>query len=528
MLTFFAILPLVIFFSAILFFRQSVLNSALLSIFTLFFIGLSLWQINPWRIFSAGGKGVLIAIEIALIIFGAILILEMLKKRGLIDFLKNFFEKVSFDRRIHVILIGWCLIYFLEGIAGFGTPAIIAVPIFLALGFKPIPAVVISLLGDSVPVIFGAVGLPVIYGIGSILSGLNSFGAPTIQELGIYIAGLNLIGNLLMPVLILYIFCKLEKHPFSQFKEFIPFALSIGAVTGSVSFLTAKFIGPELPSIMGGIAGVIAVLIMAKWKILLPKIEEEERLTKPDFLPNKIANTLRALTPYLFVFILLLLSRLPTLPFREFLMSNGVFELKTLFDFEINYLFQPLYAVGILMIISGLLSYPFLKFNIKEGLEILKSAGKKVFHPFLALSAVLIFVQIYLYSGENLSGLPSMLALFAKSASDFFGGFWPFIAPAIGALGAATSGSATVSNLIFSDIQYQIALSGGFVPILILALQGLGASAGNMIALHNIITALAVTNLSGKENQILQKILPILIFYLAILGLFGLSLSLLF
>jgi len=525
MLIILASLPLILFFGLILIGRKTVLFSALFSIISIVIIGIAIWQIEILRIVSASLKGTFIAFEIILIIFGALLILEILKKKDLFLFLKNIFEVISKDERVHVILLGWSLIYFLEGIAGFGTPAMIVIPIFIALGFSPISAVILSLVGNSVPVIFGAVGLPVIYGIGSIISGLNT-DPFIIEHLSLLISGLNIIGSTIVPVILIYLFSKIEKKPRSHFIEFIPFALMAGLITSVSAFATNYLIGPELPSVVGGAISILLVSILAKNKILIPKTEEEEKLAPVTLPIHKIKNTLKALTPYFLVFSLLILSRLPFLPIKDFLLNLYPLNISALFGFQINYSFFPFYSVGVIMIFSALISFLLIGISKKVAKESLTEALNKVQKPFLSLVAILIFVQIYAYSGDNLSGLKSMLVILAEGASSVFGLMWPIVAPFIGALGSFTSGSATVSNLIFSGFQYQTAMTLAFDPILILALQGIGAAAGNMISLHNVIAALVVANLVGKEGEIIKKILPSLLLYLFLMGIIGFILSL--
>ena len=520
-----AAIPLILFFTLITFAKRNLLTSILTSLFVLIVLGYTFWQINILRIFASTIKGVAISLEIILIVFGALLILEILKKRDMMTFLKNLFEDISRDDRVHVMLVGWGLIYFLEGVSGFGTPAMVAVPIFIALGFNPFLAVVISLIGDSVPVIFGAVGLPVTYGIITSLSGIG-INPLIFNHLPAFIAGLNIIGSILIPILILFSFIRLSKRPLSHFIEFIPFAAFSGVITGIFAFIAVLVGGAELASIIGGLVAMLTIGVLAKYKILIPRTEETEQLPVVKHLPNKYVNTLKASTPYLILVSLLIVTRSPFLPIKEIVINLSRLQVTKLFGYTIDYSFSPFYSAGIIMLFSAIFSIFLFKLGNKVLLEVTHEAFKKTIRPFLALTAVLIFVQILIYSGENDAGYLSMLIILANEISSLFGPVWPVLAPFVGAIGSFTSGSATVSNLIFSAFQYQTAIASGFSPVLVLSLQGIGAAAGNMIAIHNIIAAVTVAGLVGKESDVIRKNLPILIFYLLFMGMIGYFISL--
>jgi len=519
-----SLIPLVLFFAIIFFVRKGVLLAALISLIATVLISFLVWQVDIARVAVAGAQGLFIAAEIILIIFGALLMLGALEKKNSLPFLKSLFDSVSSDKRVHVILIGWGLIYFLEGVAGFGTPAVIAIPLFLALGFAPLTAVVLSLIGDSVPVIFGAIGLPVTYGLLAPLAGFGvdaTFG----EGLLMVIAALNFIGSAIIPVALLFVFSRIEKKPFSHFMEFVPFALMAGFVTSLAAFATAYFIGPELPSVVGGIVAIACISLMAKYHILTPRTEAVEMIPPVEHLKNRRANTIRSLSPYAILLVLLIVSRLPFLPFREWLTSTFAVQTPSLLGFTLNYSFYPLYSAGTFMLVAALAAFLILKLTAKEIAEVIVEGAKKIMLPFTTLVLILAFVQVFIASGDNASGLPSMLFVLARAAGETFGPVWPLVAPAIGALGSFAAGSATVSNIIFSGFHYQTALGVGFNPILILSLQGVGAAAGNMIALHNVIAALTIAGLVGKERNVIRQNLPVLLIYLLIIGLVGLVLA---
>ena len=123
------------------------------------------WGVTEKRILASTLQGLIITFNILWIIFGAILLLNTLKYSGAIRTIRQGFSNISSDRRIQVILIGWLFGCFIEGASGFGTPAAVAAPLMVAVGFPPLSAVVFGMMIQSTPVSFGAVGTPLIVGV---------------------------------------------------------------------------------------------------------------------------------------------------------------------------------------------------------------------------------------------------------------------------------------------------------------------------------------------------------------------------
>jgi lactate permease len=521
MLPLLALLPFVVFFSLILIGNKSVLTSISASLLTLLATSTLVWQMEWLRIFSSAGKGTFIALEILLVVFGALLILESLKEKKLLLHIKRLFESISMDKRVHVLLVAWAFVFFLEGVTGFGAPIIIVVPILIALGFSPLTSAVLAVAGDSLPVIFGAVGLPITYGISVPLQSM-SLGYDYFQNLTVLIASLNIVGSVIIPLVLLYMYTRLENESRLHFFELIPFALVAGLSASIPSLIVAIIMGPELASVVGGACSIATVSFLAKRGYLLPRVENDEKLESIPKTPREHHKILKAVFPYALITFLLLLTRLP---FKETLSHFFVIRIDSMFGYAIDYSFNPFYAAGSILILVAIVSMMVVRVNGPELARIVTSATTKILIPLVTLIAMLWFVQIFMYSGENSSDLESMPRTIALGASHVLGPVWPLFAPFIGALGSFAGGSATVSNLIFSLVQYETALFSGYSTSLILALQGIGAAAGNMISLHNVIAALAVTGIIGRESYVIRKNIGPLVVYLLIMGLLGLGLS---
>jgi len=295
-----------------------------------------------------------------------------------------------------------------------------------------------------------------------------------------------------------------------------------GLAASIPSLIVASTLGPELASIIGGMCAITIISWSAKKSFLFSKTEADESLPPIARTPQYIRNTFKAIFPYIGIVVILLLTRLP---FKEILSDLYVVRVSSLFGYAIDYSFNPLYSAGSILIFVSIVSMFVLRVTKTEFVRITYAVACKIYTPLLALILALSFVQIFMYSGDNINNLVSMPRIIAQGISQILGPVWPLFAPFIGALGAFASGSATVSNLIFSLVQYETAIFSGYSTVLILSLQGIGAAAGNMIALHNVIAAVTVAGIVGKESYIIRKNLIPLIIYLTVMGLLALVFS---
>ncbi len=524
-----AISPIVVLVALVLFSRLSFLVSAVLSLAALIIAAFFVWEVSLIILFASATKGLFVALEIIAIIFGALLIFEIFKHLGGEKAARQFFDKISSDYHIRVTLIAWALVVFLEGISGFGTPAIIAVPLLMSVGVPPIPSAIISLIGGSLPVTFGAVGLPVTYGLAAVIG----------EYLAIEAASLITILNLIMaPIVvatILYVVSK-EKNKLQDIKHNLFFIIFAASAVSIPSLIAFQLFGPAITSIIGGLSGIIFISLYAIWR-------KRRQVNTITILP---AKNLISFAPYVAVAVLLIIIKIPFL--ESFL--RGIFSINvfSIFGTAISYVFHPLASPAIVfMIVAIIFSVGF--WGRKKGhhiQEIITSSTRRIMGPSFAIISILIFAQIMLNSGINNAGLPNM----AESAANIFYGANQvstiLAAPAIGALGAFITGSSTVSNLLFAPIQQSLAVSSGVEDKIIIALQGMGSAAGNVIGINNILIALTVAGVGLKEggrelkqnkkqtNQdiieaeksVIKANMPFLLMYVLLIGMLGVVLAL--
>jgi len=508
-------------------------------------IGLLAWDMTFNRILASTLQGLVITIGLLWIIFGALLLLNTLKHSGGITAIRAGFTTISPDRRIQAIIIAWLFGCFIEGASGFGTPAAIAAPLLVAVGFPAMAAVLMGMLVQSTPVSFGAVGTPIIVGINS---GLDSatIGAELVargsswdiylQQITTNTALVHALVGTIMPmimVLMLVRFFGREKSWKAGF-EVLPFALFAGLAFTIPYALTGVLLGPEFPSLLGGLVGLAIVTVAARAGFLVPK-------TTWDFAPRqewpaewigtiemkledlaaKPMGTFRAWLPYLLVGLVLVISR--TVPEVTAAFKSVAFSMTGLLgEAGINAGIEPLYLPGGILVMVVIATFFLHRMRLVE----LGRAVKESSSVLLSAGFVLLFtvpmVRILINSGVNAADLPSMPIAMARFAADSVGNIYPLVAPAIGALGAFLAGSNTVSNMMFAQFQYGVAANLGLSTALIVAVQAVGAAAGNMVAIHNVVAASATVGLLGREGLTLRKTIWPTLYYVLATGLVAL------
>jgi lactate permease len=467
---------------------------------------LFIWEM-PFRWIAASFiRGSFITVEIMLIIFGAVLLVTFLANKGMLAPIQSMISSVSPDARVQAIIVAWIFGSLIEGIAGFGVPAAIVAPILVSLGFSPMIAIVISLVANSTAVSFGAAGTPVTLGIGAL-----GFSPSVVQEVAANAALLHLIASFMIPLMVVYLVVTFSKESGKgSFYEAVPFAILSWLAFSVPYFLTAKFIGPELPSIIGSLTALLVVGLAARYKFLTPK-------NVLDFQPKKTGkkaskkNILFSVMPYMMIVVLLLLTR--TVPFIRRSLGEVALSAGNILGVQISYDFLPLYTPSFYFLLVCAISALIFGMTRKEVSHAALETFHKVKKPFIALIFTLAIVQLMIASGNNGSGLPSMPLTLALGAVDIAGGSFTLVSPFVGILGSFIAGSNTVSNLLFGSFQASSAQALSLPVAWILALQVVGGAVGNMIAIHNILAAQAIFGMHGQEGRIIRKtILPCLIY----------------
>ncbi len=503
----------------------------------------SVWKMDFTRLAAATLEGALGALNILIIVFGAVLLLNTLINSGAMEVISRGFHGISRDRRIQAVIIGWMFVSFIEGAAGFGTPAALAAPLLIGLGFPPLAAAMTALVFNSTAVTFGAVGTPMIVGVRNAVDGLLPADLEIsvfLSQVGIWSAGVHLLLGSFLPLVAVMMMTRLfgRNRSLREGWEAAPFLILGGLSFTLPSLVMARFFGPELPSVIGALVGMPVVIWAARKGFLTPKTTwdfpspEEESWEASWGRPLQPAETesptasislFKAWLPYLMIAVLLIITRLPVFGLNALLRSWKISWSPILGQPGVSYSLEPLYIPGVIpFLLVALLTVWLHKMDPSRAVKAWKTTVAQLVPATVALVFAVGMVRILVQSGVNQSGLDSMLLTLSTAAAQSVQGAWPFLAPLLGMLGSFISGSATVSNLLFGGFQYSVADNLGLSRTIIMGLQAVGAAVGNMIAVHNVVAVSVVAGILGQEGRIIRSnIIPALL-YAFCAGLFGL------
>lgn len=504
------------------------------------------WEFPLSHILASSIQAMFITFDILYIIFGAILLLTLLNYSGGVYVIRQGFAGVSEDRRIQVVIIVWLFGSFIEGAAGFGTPAAIVAPLLVAMGFPAMAAVMLGLMVQSTAVTFGAVGTPIMVGARGGLQGphvesqLDAASVSMLDYLRFVasdVAVLHAIAGTFMPLFMVMMMTRFfgQRKSWREGLEILPFAVFGGLAFTIPYMLTGIFLGPEFPSLLGSLVGMAIVVTAAKNGFLMPakkwdfpdqSVWPEHwlgalKVKQDDLSQGKNVSLVVAWLPYILVAAILVVSRLPQLPVKAWLTGIEI-SYQNILDTPISAASTPFYLPGTILLVVGMITVWLHKM---DGADVRRSFSESA-RMALGAGFVLIFtvpmVRIYINSDLNPAGTAGMPIVMAEWVALHVGQIYPLFAPSIGALGAFIAGSNTVSNLMFSFFQFGVAERMDMPTTLMVALQAVGAAAGNMIAIHNIVAASATVGYLNREGLILRKTIIPTLYYVSLIGFLGL------
>jgi len=465
------------------------------------------------------------------IVFGAILIMNTLKHSGAVETIQRGFNGINPDRRIQAILIGYMFGAFVEGAAGFGSPAALAAPLLISLGFPPLCAAIVSLICNSVPVSFGAVGTPT-------LTAANLTGAD-VMALSKYTAVGNSAAAVMIVCVALFVMCRLF-GPNRRGRDAVaafPFAL-FTALTFDAFYLTlACLFGPEFPSLVGAIPTLALSVLFAKKGWLCPKTVwdfERREVWEPSWLSTEpvkenakgALHPALAWLPYALIAVLLVAARLDWFGMKGlFTSSLFTFRIGGLLGREqVNWTWNWGWNPGIMPFVL-VCALTFVLHRMSPGK--IRVACCDTFRQVKGAAVAIAFgvSMVYLYRNTGVDAAltaKSMVLVMAESLAGAFSTAYLAVAPLIGVLGAFMSGSNTVSNMLFAPLQYETAALVKLSPIAILALQNVGGAAGNMICVNNVVSVCATTGVTGNEGRIIRvNLVPCLAYCVIVILVLG-------
>lgn len=455
------------------------------------------------------------------IVFTSLWLYNLAVDTGKFDLLRRWMaEHASGDPRIQAVLVGFCFGALLEGTAGFGTPVAVAAYLLLTLGFSSRQAVTVSLIANTTPVAFGALGIPLVA-----LAGVTGLDLMKLSAM----AGRQLpFLSLILPSYLVWVVDGRK-----GLKETWPATLAGGASFALAQFVVSNYWGPYAADIVASLCSILTlVLFLRVWTPSSEAVSARQPTaagepaaanlrdgarsaaargglgppaTEPSTHSPKDTKlgwreTLAAWTPWVLLSVVMVAwSSLKlfsvgqiNLPIQH--LHNKI--LLTLYQkpYTAVYLFQPL-AAGTAALIAAILTGVVFGVRPVEGIKSGLKTFKQIRLP--TLTVVLIVALAYLY---NYSGMAYTLgAALAK-----LGRFFPLVSAFLGWVACFLSGSDTASNLLFGNLQVAAAHQIGASPILLAATNSSGAVMGKMISPQNIAVGVTTVGLVGKEGEVLR------------------------
>jgi lactate permease len=445
-------------------------------------------------------------LPIGWIVLNIIFLQQLAEQNGSFKILQDSLSGITSDRRLQLLLIAFCFGAFFEGAAGFGTPVAVTAGILIGLGFSPLAASGLSLIANTAPVAFGALGTPVIT-----LAKVHGY---DLMEVTAMIGRQLPFFSLLVPFWLIWAFAGRK-----AMMEIWPAILVTGLSFAIPQYLVSNFIGPELVDIIAAIVSMVSlVLFLRVWQ---PKtiwtspsmkgrdISAHEAKPPAPVVVHDRAALIRAWTPWVILSVFVFVWGLP--PVKAWLNSlyapsfpmTGLHNLVEKMPPVVRaptkegavYVLNILSATGTGILLAAIVSALIMKYN---PIEIVKTFFRTLW--LVRYSLLTIVLMLGLGTLTRYSGTDTTLGLaFANS-----GVFYPFFGTLMGWLGVAMTGSDTASNVLFGGMQRVAAEQLGLSPNLMGAANSSGGVMGKMIDAQSIVVASTATKWFNHEGDILR------------------------
>ncbi|WP_029526157.1 L-lactate permease [Polaromonas glacialis] len=447
-------------------------------------------------------------LPIGWIVLNIIFLQQLAEQNGSFKILQDSLSGITADRRLQLLLIAFCFGAFFEGAAGFGTPVAVTAGILIGLGFSPLAASGLSLIANTAPVAFGALGTPVIT-----LAKVHGY---DLMEVTAMIGRQLPFFSLLVPFWLIWAFAGRK-----AMMEIWPAILVTGLSFAIPQYLVSNFIGPELVDIIAAIVSMVSlVLFLRVWQ---PKtiwtspsikghdISAHEAKPPGPVVVHDRAALIRAWTPWVILSVFVFIWGLP--PVKAWL--NGIFApsfpmtgLHNLIEKvppvvpvphkeTAVYVLNLLSATGTGILLSAIISALIMKYNPIEIVKVFFRTFWLVRYSLLTIVLMLGLGTLTRYSGTD----TTLGLAFANS-----GVFYPFFGTLMGWIGVAMTGSDTASNVLFGGMQKVAAEQLGLSPNLMGAANSSGGVMGKMIDAQSIVVASTATKWFNHEGDILRYV----------------------
>ncbi len=489
------LLPIVVVLVLLGIMRRPAWQAALAGLVVALIIAVAVWQMPINLAASSTLEGVAFALfPVMWIVWNAMWLYNVAVRAGKFDLFRRWMiHNVPADKRILLLLIGFSFGALMEGVAGFGTPVAIGSALLISLGFPAIEAITLTLMFDTSPVAFGALGVPV-----------TTLGAVTNLHPSLLSA---MIGRqlpffaLLLPFYALAIFSG-----FRSLRTAWPVALVAGGSFALTQFVVSNFVGPELPDVLAALVSLICVIgFVQVWK---PRDTEQYKASFSETNGNDSKPSAGEAVLAWFPWVMVSAGVIAWTYGKVASVGQSVIAwpslnklvFLTLYNkpYVATYLFQPLGTGTAILAVVLVTWLVFVATGSSPMILVQALADSWKQLRFAILTVMLIIGLAYLF---NYSGIAYTLGL----AISKVGAIFPFFSVFLGWIACFLSGSDTSSNALFGNLQVVAAKQLNLSPVLMAASNSSGAVMSKMISPQNVTTGVSTSSLVGKEGLIVRK-----------------------
>lgn len=451
------------------------------------------WEMPLIDGITAAVEGAALALwPIMIVIVAAIFTYNLAVKTKSIEKIKTMLTSITTDKRVQVLILAWGFGGFLEAVAGYGTAVAIPASILASLGFNPLFAAIICLVANTVPTAFGAVGIPV-----TTLAKVTS--------LDVSILSYNVVIQLAAFIVIIpFILVIMTTKSIKGLKGVVGITFASGLAFALPQVIVAKYLGAELPALVGSICSMAVTILWAK--VFLKK---DAKKLKPE-KEISFKEGVLAWLPYILIFIFVILSS-PLFPGIHDALAHIKTSVKIYTGEGAKMTnFKWIATPGALIILATFIGGTIQGASFKLIVSVFIDTVKQLTKSAITVVSIVSMAKIMGYSGM----ITSIAVILVKITGKYF----PLISPIIGTLGTFVTGSDTSSNILFGALQKEVANSIGVNPYWLTAANTSGATAGKMISPQSIAVATSATGMIGSEGKIFKSTVKFCIGYVSILG----------
>jgi lactate permease len=442
-------------------------------------------------------------IQIGWIILAAVFLFNLTVESGQLEIIKSSISSLSADRRLQALLIAFSFSAFMESTAGMGSPVAVCAAMLMGIGFAPLPAALICLIGNTQPVPFGPLGVPTI--MMASVTGIN--GHVLARAVGIDMAALALI----IPIFMLVVLAG-----WRNVMGVLPAALVAGGSYAVTCFFVSSYIGPELPAVLSSFASILCLVVFLKfWKPKVtwrfandPDVKSE---TAKQYTSGQI---MKAWTPFVILMSVMCTCSLPALktwcanvchmvvnipswPYLDGIIYRTAPIAAKPSMYAASYRWEFGTAAGTAIFVASLIAMLVLGISPAIGAKVFVKTFMQMRFALITLACVVGIAYV-----ANYSGMSYTLAL---ALAHYTGRLFPVFSPVIGWLGVFLTGSVTSSAVLFGKLQQVTALQIGINPVLTTSANLAGGVAGKLISPQSLAVACAATGMVGREADIFRR-----------------------